>query len=169
MNPKFMVVDDDADTLTLIASVLQTMQCDVEQHSRGESALESLTDPKRAAQFDAIFLDIMMPGLSGLAVLERLRMMGHTKDLPVVMLTAKGSSEEVVEGYRLGASYYIPKPFTTEQIVFALDMLLGDAPDEDGNSQKPAPVHKLEFNPDIKEDSHPSGVMLPPQSDRSTK
>lgn len=173
MNPKFMVVDDDEDTLKLIGDVLESLGCEVDRQLRGESALEILTNPEKASQFDAIFLDIMMPGLSGLAVLERLRMMSHTREMPVILLTAKGTEEEVVQGYQLGASYYIPKPFTTSQIVYGLDLVLGsqNSTEEEAPAEAPkqVPVHKIDFNPDALDSEQSAGVMIPPQTNIPTR
>ena len=165
MNPKFMVVDDDEPIRALVSGILESMGCEVELHDNGESAVASLSDPAHAQQFDAVLLDVVMIGLSGLGVLERLRAMPHTANLPVLLLTARGHGDEVVEGYQLGASYYIQKPFTNAQLVYGLDLILGDGdqtPLEEG--EKPIPVHHIDFNPDSVSTERPTGVPIPPQS-----
>src|SRR5437879_1196433 len=60
--------------------------------------------------FDLILLDVMMPGIDGFAVLEQLRKRWSMADLPIILLTAKDQSEDVVRGFQLGANDYITKP-----------------------------------------------------------
>lgn len=167
MKPKFMVVDDDPETLNLIGSILEVLGCDVEKYERGETALEALQQPDKAQEIDALFLDIMLPGISGLDVLEQLRKMGHTASLPIILLTSKGTDEDVGDGYALGASYYIPKPFTHDQIVYGLDLLLNGDATEDGESEAyPRKCHQLTYNPDKTNPDRPSGIPLKIGSDK---
>ncbi|RIL11188.1 MAG: hypothetical protein DCC75_02800 [Proteobacteria bacterium] len=144
MVPKFLVVDDDAEARTLMSAMLESLGCESETAASGEESLKILKEPSKAGQFDAIFLDIMMPGMSGLDVLRELKLMPHTKELPILMLTCLGSSEDIVKGYQGGADYYIPKPFTKDQVVYGLDMVLGEQQqEEDGEEKKETPTHFL--------------------------
>jgi DNA-binding response OmpR family regulator len=75
---------------------------------------------------DLIILDIMMPEMDGLEVLSRLKAVADTATLPVILLTAKVQYEDVLGGYKLGADYYITKPFTSTQLVNGINLLLGE-------------------------------------------
>ncbi len=126
MGPKFLIVDDDADILALTEAILVSLGCDVVRARGGMEALDCLELPEQASEINAIFLDLMMPDLTGFEVLKVLKGREHTKDIPVIMLTAKDASDDIINGYQYGADYYIPKPFNREQIIFGLDLVLGD-------------------------------------------
>ena len=74
---------------------------------------------------DLILLDIMMPQMGGLEVLERLKGNPGTASIPVIMLTAKVHHEDVQRGYELGADYYIKKPFNRFKLLASINLLLG--------------------------------------------
>ncbi len=86
-----------------------------------ESGEEGLTLGLGEA-FDAVILDIMLPGLSGLDVCQRLR--SERPGLPILMLTAKGAEDDIVRGLRSGADDYVPKPFSVRELVARLEALL---------------------------------------------
>ena len=73
---------------------------------------------------DLIVLDIMMPQMDGLEVLSRLKRDPDTASIPVILLTAKVQHEEVLGGYKMGADYYITKPFTHVQLLTGVNLLL---------------------------------------------
>ncbi len=123
--PKFLIVDDHEDIRTLVEATLNSYGCECEMAVDGQDALEKLATEADAKKFDAIFLDLMMPRLSGYEVIERLKQWPHTREIPVIMLTAKSESDDIIEGYKHGADYYIPKPFNRQQIAYGLDMIFG--------------------------------------------
>ena len=94
MNPRFLIVDDDPDVLGVLGSMLTSLGCESEGILSGSEALQRLSTPDEAAKFDAIFLDVMMPELTGFQVLEKLRTTDHTAELPVVLLTSLGDAEK---------------------------------------------------------------------------
>lgn len=126
MNPKFLVVDDDPSCTDLLSTILTSLGCDSDSLNSGTEALEVLCSEERVSQYDAVFLDIMMPDIDGLSVLKKLRELPHGDEVPVIMLTALDRSEQVLQGYLNGATYYITKPFSQEQVVYGLDLLLGE-------------------------------------------
>ena len=130
MTTKLLVIDDDEDTRVLIETMLTSLGCEVVLAESGEKGLEELETEEKASRFDAVFLDLMMPGISGFGVIEALKLKRHTKEIPVIMLTAKDSAEDMITGYKFGADYYIPKPFTREQITFGLDIIFEDGETE---------------------------------------
>ncbi len=127
MNPKFLLVDDDRDVLTVAEAIFQSLGCEVETAGGGTEALEFLSSEERAGGIDAIFLDVMMPDINGYDVLKIIKERAHTKNIPVIMLTARDRGNDIIEGYQHGADYYIPKPFNREQLVYGVDLVLGDS------------------------------------------
>ncbi|MFQ5903821.1 MAG: response regulator transcription factor, partial [Candidatus Binatia bacterium] len=75
---------------------------------------------------DLIILDVMLPQMDGLEVLTRLKGTADTSSIPVILLTAKVQYEDVLGGYKLGADYYITKPFTSTQLINGINLLLGE-------------------------------------------
>ena len=118
-----MVVDDNPDIITIVKTILEGKGYTVFSASSGPELLSLLKDHKP----DLIILDIMMPEMDGLEVLTRLKGMADTATIPVILLTAKVQYEDVLGGYKLGADYYITKPFTSTQLVNGINLLLGEA------------------------------------------
>jgi DNA-binding response OmpR family regulator len=116
-----IVVDDNPDITNVVKMTLETQGHNVICASGGPELFRQLEGLKP----DVIFLDIMMPGMDGFQVLRRLRENSSTSDIPVIMLTAKGQYEDILQGYKEGADYYIPKPFISTQLLTAIDLVLG--------------------------------------------
>jgi len=104
--PTILVIDDTADNLTLMSELL-TDRYSVKLANSGEKALRFL---EGALKPDLIFLDIMMPGVSGYDVIEVLKSRPATKDIPVIFLTAMTSVEDEKRGLEMGAADYVTKP-----------------------------------------------------------
>jgi CheY-like chemotaxis protein len=121
-NKTIMVVDDNPDIITIVKTILEGKGFSVFSASSGAELLNMLKGPKP----DLIILDIMMPEMDGLEVLSRLKAMSETATIPVILLTAKVQYEDVLGGYKLGADYYITKPFTSTQLVNGINLLLGE-------------------------------------------
>ena len=113
-----LVVDDDAGLRRALRRVLISQGFEVEVAEDGAEALERL----RTRTFDAVVLDVMMPGADGLAVCEQLRASGD--GLPVLMLTARDAVRDRVAGLEAGADDYLVKPFANEELVARLRALL---------------------------------------------
>jgi two-component system alkaline phosphatase synthesis response regulator PhoP len=122
MNKTIMVVDDNPDIITIVKTILEGKGYSVSSASGGAELLNMLKGQKP----DLIILDIMMPEMDGLEVLSRLKAMSETATIPVILLTAKVQYEDVLGGYKLGADYYITKPFTSTQLVNGINLLLGE-------------------------------------------
>ena len=118
-----MVVDDNPDIITIVKTILEGKGYTVLSASSGQELLNILKDQKP----DLIILDIMMPEMDGLEVLGRLKGVTETASIPVILLTAKVQYEDVLGGYKLGADYYITKPFTSTQLVNGINLLLGES------------------------------------------
>ncbi len=117
-----MVVDDNPDIITIVKTILEGRGYTVFSASSGPELLTLLPTQK----CDLIILDIMMPEMDGLEVLTRLKGKVETSTIPVILLTAKVQYEDVLGGYKLGADYYITKPFTSTQLVNGINLLLGE-------------------------------------------
>jgi len=121
-NKTIMVVDDNPDIITIVKTILEGKGYSVLSASSGAELLNMLKGQKP----DLIILDIMMPEMDGLEVLSRLKAVSDTATIPVILLTAKVQYEDVLGGYKLGADYYITKPFTSTQLVNGINLLLGE-------------------------------------------
>jgi len=121
MSATVLIVDDDEDNLRILSTFLLKHGYEIRVAREGSSALASV----RQQRPDVILLDVMMPGMDGMDVLDHLKLDPKTASIPVVMVTAKTQDEDVLAGYKSGADYYITKPFTTRQILHAIGLVLG--------------------------------------------
>jgi DNA-binding response OmpR family regulator len=108
-----LVVDDDPDVCDLVTYKLEQSGFDVRRASDGDQALREVA--KKVP--DLVLLDVMMPGVTGLEVLERWRADETTSAMPVIMLTAKAQENDVERGFELGADDYVIKPFSPRELV----------------------------------------------------
>jgi DNA-binding response OmpR family regulator len=107
-----LVVDDDPDVCDLVTYKLEQSGFDVRRASDGDAAIREV-----AAKIpDLVLLDVMMPGISGLEVLEQWRAHSATAAMPVIMLTAKAQEGDVERGFELGADDYVVKPFSPREL-----------------------------------------------------
>jgi two-component system OmpR family response regulator len=115
--PRVLVIDDDARLFELLAGYLAENGLHAVHAADGRRGLDELG---RGA-FDAVLLDVMMPGIDGLEVLRRLR---EKHRIPVIMLTAKGDETDRVVGLELGADDYLGKPFSPRELLARLRAVL---------------------------------------------
>jgi DNA-binding response OmpR family regulator/cellulose synthase/poly-beta-1,6-N-acetylglucosamine synthase-like glycosyltransferase len=108
-----LIVDDDAIIRKLVSIALSRAGYDVTIATDGHEALQRLSE----ATPDLIISDVMMPGLDGFALLTQLRTDPVLGRIPVIMLTARGTAEDVEQGLGLGADDYLPKPFEMRELV----------------------------------------------------
>ncbi len=110
--PRILVADDDAWILKMVTTVLQKRGYVVETASDGEEALEkAIADPP-----DLVITDVMMPKLDGWTLVKALRARPEFSFVPVIFLTALGSDDDRIRGFRLGADDFLPKPFRFEEL-----------------------------------------------------
>jgi DNA-binding response OmpR family regulator len=117
---RVLVVEDEAHLAQGLRFNLQAEGHAVEVAGDGESALERLVDNRE--RFDAVLLDVMLPGKSGFDVAALLR--EKKNYVPILMLTARGRPEDVLEGFASGADDYLPKPFELAILIARLESLL---------------------------------------------
>ncbi len=111
---KIMVVDDEPDIVKIIKISLELANFEVIEANNGEECLSKLNSGIKP---ELILLDIMMPGLSGYEVCQKIRQNPDLKDIKVVMLTAKGQKSDAEEGLKSGADDYIIKPFDPYELI----------------------------------------------------
>ena len=114
---RVLLIDDDVRLHELLATYLQQNGIHVTVAADGSKGLAALD----AGVFDAVLLDVMMPGMDGLEVCKRIRLKSA---IPVVMLTAKGDETDRVVGLELGADDYLPKPFSPRELLARLRAVL---------------------------------------------
>lgn len=115
---KVLVVDDEPNIVELLSVSLRFQGFEVQVASTGAEGL----DRAKVFRPDALILDVMMPGMDGFGLLRRLRADGI--DAPVLFLTAKDAVEDKVTGLTLGADDYVTKPFSLEEVVARLRVIL---------------------------------------------
>src|SRR5689334_21713926 len=130
MSARILVVEDEEALTTLLRYNLDAEGYDVETVARGDEADTRLKERVP----DLVVLDWMLPGLSGIELCRRLRARPETKQLPIIMLTARGEESERVRGLSTGADDYIVKPFSVPELVARVGALLRRAsPDRVAN------------------------------------
>jgi DNA-binding response OmpR family regulator len=103
-----LIVEDDPDIVELVTHYLARDGFQVEAVGDGRAALTQI----RRAEPDLLILDLQLPGLDGLAVCREIRNHPHTRDLPMIMLTARGDESDRIVGLEMGADDYVVKPFS---------------------------------------------------------
>jgi len=132
MSEKILVIDDEETTVNLISLLLERKGFEVIKATGAEDGLRKAY----RHQPDLVLLDIMMPEMDGWEVCKRLRDMS---DVPIIFLTARGETRDVVRGLELGADDYVPKPFDNEELIARIRAHLRRAP-------KPNMSEELIFN-----------------------
>jgi putative two-component system response regulator len=111
--PRVLIVDDDPLIRDLVRAVLEDASYDLDEASSGEEALQVAS--RRPP--DVVLLDVMMPGLNGFEVAERMKHDEKTHDAVVIMLTAKDAPEDRRRGMDAGADVYFTKPFSPLELL----------------------------------------------------
>ncbi|MCX6901969.1 MAG: response regulator transcription factor [Verrucomicrobia bacterium] len=120
---RILVVEDERKTASFIRKALQAEGFAVDVCHEGDDALAAAT----TTPFDALVLDIMLPGRDGLSVLRQLRQRRNT--VPVLLLSARGEVTERVDGLNAGADDYLPKPFVIAELIARVRALVGRGSD----------------------------------------
>ncbi len=115
---RVLVVEDEEPIRTGLIDVLVFHGYDVDYAATGPEGLEKAL----TGRFELILLDIMLPGMDGYAICDRIRAID--RDQPIIMLTAKSSDEEIIQGLKLGADDYVAKPFSIQQLVLRIEAVL---------------------------------------------
>jgi DNA-binding response OmpR family regulator len=117
---RVMLVDDEEEFVTTLSERLHLRGIEAQTATDGKSALTLIEkDPPKV-----VVLDVLMPGLGGMEVLQRIR--AKNPDIQVILLTGQGSSKDGIEGMRLGAFDYLVKPLDIEELIKKMREAAGD-------------------------------------------
>jgi two-component system alkaline phosphatase synthesis response regulator PhoP len=144
---KILAVDDEEDILELLRFNLTKEGLVVVCAASGEEALKSAHSQRP----DLILLDLMLPGMDGLEVARRLKKEDATKDIPVIMVTAKGEEADIVTGLEVGAEDYITKPFSRKVLIARVRAVLRRKASGPADDQEVVSVHDLTIHPGRRE------------------
>jgi two-component system response regulator MtrA len=122
MNARILVVDDDTALAEMIGIVLRTEGFDPSFSADGSEAVDAF----RRTKPDLVLLDLMLPGIDGIEVCSRIR---EESGVPIIMLTAKSDTADVVRGLESGADDYVVKPFNPKELVARIRTRLRPAPE----------------------------------------
>ena len=142
---RILVIEDEEDILALIHFNLIKAGFQVECAMTGEEGFTKVREYKP----DLVFLDLMLPGIDGLEVCRRLRQAPDTQGTPIIMLTAKGEEEDIVQGLELGADDYITKPFSPQILQARARAVLRrrGKPDKPADPEQAIEIHDLYIHP----------------------
>lgn len=117
---KILIVEDEESLLKLESILLTSKGYDVKGVSNGQAALDAIADEHP----DLVLLDIMLPEIDGFEVCRRIKSQEDTRNIPVIMLTAKKSREDMARGEKVGADWYITKPFKSAMVIETIQRFL---------------------------------------------
>jgi DNA-binding response OmpR family regulator len=117
---KVLIADDEPNIVMALEFLLGRAGYEVRTAANGDEALALL----ESFSPDLVLIDIMMPGKSGYEVCQRIRERPEWRHVKIVMVSAKGRDAEISKGMSLGADLYVTKPFSTQELIAAVDRLL---------------------------------------------
>lgn len=147
---RIMVIEDDENIQELISYNLEKEGWEVLCQGNGRTGLQAVIDQKP----DMILLDIMLPEMDGLSVCRELKHNAQTREIPIIMLTAKGEEADIVVGLEMGADDYITKPFSPRILTARSRAVLrrhAPAPATENSEQKVINIHGLAIHPGRRE------------------
>jgi len=115
--PRILVVDDEADIVTLIERYAKREGYEVETASDGSEAIEACENK----DYDAIIMDVMMQDIDGFTACKKIR---ANKDIPVIMLSAKGTEFDKLFGFEVGVDDYVTKPFSPKELMARINVVI---------------------------------------------
>jgi DNA-binding response OmpR family regulator len=125
---KILVVDDQANVRNILEFNLKRRGFEIISAQDGLGAIAQATNETP----DLILLDIMMPGIDGFQVIEKLKQVEKTSSIPILIVSAKGTEEDILRALKLGAKDYIVKPFNLEQLIQKAFRLIEGASQQNG-------------------------------------
>jgi len=120
MSPKILAIDDENDVLLIIKTALSSQGYEVITAANGYDGLALAEDHKP----DLILLDLRMPEMDGMEVLEQLRESENTQDIPVIVLTGISEKNQIREALDKGINYYIVKPFECQDLISKIELAI---------------------------------------------
>ncbi|WP_025323085.1 winged helix-turn-helix domain-containing protein [Deferrisoma camini] len=139
---RILVVDDEEDLVDLVAYNLEAAGFETAQALTGHEALRAAAEVRP----DLVVLDVMLPDLQGFEVLRILRSRDATREVPVILLTARGGEPDRLAGFELGADDYVVKPFSPRELVARVRAVLKRAANPEAGA-RPIRHGELEIDP----------------------
>ncbi|NOY45723.1 MAG: response regulator transcription factor [Deltaproteobacteria bacterium] len=139
---RILVVDDEEDLVDLVAYNLEAAGFETARALTGHEALRAAAE----ARPDLVVLDVMLPDLQGFEVLRILRSRDATREVPVILLTARGGEPDRLAGFELGADDYVVKPFSPRELVARVRAVLKRAANQEAEA-RPIRYGELEIDP----------------------
>jgi len=133
MSETILIVEDERDLVEVLEYNLQREGYATVSAFTGASALDTL---KRKQKLDLVLLDLMLPDIAGTEICRRIRADDRTRDLPVLMLTAKGEEIDRVVGFEVGADDYLVKPFSVRELLLRIKAILRRAEPREGEPRE---------------------------------
>jgi len=124
---KILVVEDEPDIRLNLTTLLNAKGYLTDEAADGQVALNQLASGQ---QYDVMILDLMMPNVDGYEVLERMDP-AQLEELSVIVLTAKNQDEDILQGYIMGATYYVTKPYENSAVLNIVRYLVGDLTEDE--------------------------------------
>lgn len=121
MGKSVLLIEDEPNIIEAVSFILSRDGWEVNTHSNGQTALAAIAAKKP----DVVILDVMLPGSSGYDILRSLREAPETRELPVLMLTARGQNKDRDMAEKIGASRFMTKPFSNADVLEAVRALVG--------------------------------------------
>ena len=131
---RLLIVEDDPTISFMVREVLRHEGFDTTEIAEGTTALDAL----RAGSYDAVLLDVMLPGVDGISILRAIRDDETLSQTSVVMLTARSDDSSTWEGWKAGCDLYLSKPFDPDELVAALKRLVNERSGPAALAPKPA-------------------------------
>jgi len=138
-----LVVDDEEDILELVDHTLSRGGLKVIRAKEGEEALDLVRKEKPSA----VLLDLRLPGRDGLTVARLIKGDQMTRNIPIIMLTARGEEPDIVIGLEIGADDYVTKPFSPRVLLARVKAVLRRRSSEEPETLKPISVHNIVIDP----------------------
>ena len=117
---KILVIDDDANICKALQVMIKSLGYEVGTARDGISGIEAVS----SFTPDLVVCDLMMPNMDGYQFIQEIRTNPGTASLPIILLTAKGEDKDILEGYKTGADYYLTKPFTRDQLIYGIQLMI---------------------------------------------
>ena len=117
---RILIVEDDENISKMLAATLSIGDYEYDRCADGEEAVQTIIN----GTYDLILLDVMLPGVDGSELLQRMKASAELRTIPVVMATAKGAEYDKIRGLDLGADYYLVKPFGVMELVSCVKAVL---------------------------------------------
>jgi CheY-like chemotaxis protein len=121
MSSRVLVVGSNGESVHAVRAALETRGLAVQIAADGPSALASLESQRP----DVILLQVDMPEMTGMEVLDRIRANPQQTAIPVILMAEGAGDDDLLEGYRFGADYYLTNPFSARHLLYAVGLVLG--------------------------------------------